>query len=436
VRFLSSLSGKATDPVLSHTQVIPQSLASRPYNAPGNYEAAVRRGFDASVWVSRAIRVRAENHAKVPIVVRDLDRDKGPVKDGHPLALLLNRHPNPNDSAIEWRQTLVTQLLLAPRGVFVEVVRDRVGGVLALYLLPPQSTAPIPDVRTGVSGFVVEVSGAQKVTLPPENVVWIKIPHPSDPYRSYTPLEAAGVSVEIDLYARLSSRSAMLNDQRGAGLLILDAEMDADDLEEWKLRSLPKPGPQGAGQLGILGGTKAEYVDLTASAADAQYVESRGLAKDEILEAFGTPESVLGKAADRTYENAGVELEGYWSETMAPMNALIGAAFDRLLDPADEDYVGFDYSGISALQRVENERRAQALDEVKAYVRPANEYRKLIGEDPLPGLDTIYLPVTMVPLDDAGDAPVPVKERDLGDLKDLDIEPTVSTNGKHAEVSA
>ena len=92
---------------------------------------------------------------------------------------------------------------MSTRGVFIEIVRGRGGTPVALHLLPPQSTAPVPDQKKFVSSFEVELPGGKKQRINPKNVIWIRRPHPLDPYLSMTPMESAGVAIETEQLAKL-----------------------------------------------------------------------------------------------------------------------------------------------------------------------------------------------------------------------------------------
>ena len=92
-----------------------------------------------------------------------------------------------------------------------------------MHLLPPQDTSPIPHPTKFVSGFEVELGDGNKRKIDPDKVIWIRKPHPLDPYRSITPMEAAGIAIEIEQLAKVYNRNFLLNDGRpgGHGTLLL-----------------------------------------------------------------------------------------------------------------------------------------------------------------------------------------------------------------------
>jgi hypothetical protein len=141
---------------------------------------------------------------------------------------------------------------------------------------------------------------------------------------------------------------------------------------------------------------QAKYIDTSMAQRDAQYTESKTLAKEEILMAFGVPESVIGNAADRTFSNADTELEVFWRETMLPHLMLIERALDRL-DGSEELTVKFDVSDVAILSRDERERALFHLDEYKFGVISADEYRVLTGRDPV-GSDLMFIQQNLMPV--------------------------------------
>jgi len=132
---------------------------------------------------------------------------------------------------------------------------------------------------------------------------------------------------------------------------------------------------------------------------DAQYTETKQLAKEEILMAFGVPESVIGNAADRTFSNADTELEVFWRETMLPHLMLIERAFDRL-DGSDELTVKFNLEDVAILSRDERERASYHLEELKFGAISIDEYREKTGREPV-GADLMWIQANLMPIGQA-----------------------------------
>lgn len=353
------------------------SLAGKPYKDSWDIERAYREGFQKVTWVNRCIDAIAGNQARLPMIIRkDNSPDGEIVRKKNPLLDILNSNANDGENSFIFRYRLSSQLLMSSRGAFIEKVRGRNGEIVALHLLPPQHTAPIPDPRKFVSGFEVDMRNGTKITLKPEDVIWIRRPHPLDPYLSLTPMESAGIAIEIENLAKIYNRNFLLNDGRPGGLIVVRGEIDDDDKDE--LRSRFRGNLARSGAVTVVSSDEGvDYVDTGASPRDAAYIQMRQITKEEILSAFGVPESVIGNAAGRTFSNAGEEIRVFWVETMMPHLMQMARALDNL-DP--EYYVDFDTSQVPVLVLYKQERERYLMDELQAGLISPNEYRAGTGK--------------------------------------------------------
>lgn len=349
----------------------------RPYRDSWDIERAYKEGFQKVTWVSRCIDAIAGNQSRLPAILRADNSPQGRIlrdKDESILSLL-NTKTNVGENSFVFRYRLSSQLLMSSRGAFIEKVRGRNGELIALQLLPPQHTAPIPDPRTFVSGFEVDMRNGTKIILNPDDVVWIRKPHPLDPYLSLTPMEAAGIAIEIENLAKIYNRNFLLNDGRPGGLLVVRGEIDDDDKDE--LRNRFRGNINRAGAVTVVSSDEGvDFVDTGQSPRDANYVQMRQLQKEEILAAFGVPESVIGNAAGRTFSNAAEEHKVFWNETMLPHLELLARGLDEL---HPKYYVDFDVTDVPVLVLYKQERDRYLLNEFQQGLISGNEYREGAG---------------------------------------------------------
>lgn len=392
--FLPSLNKKAADPLPGqmpsrYAYPIPTtSSRDTAYKDDWNIRRAIDEGMNRSTWVFRAIDIIASNAARLRIVVRRDDPHSGPIIEDHPIAKTLNVQPNPYESPFAWKWRLVATYLVSRKGAFVETIFANDNTPSTFYLLPPQVTNPIPDPRRFVAGYELERADGTKETIAADTVVWVRHPHPTDPYRGMTPLEAAGLAIDTDFFARLYNREFLANDGRPGGFLLLNSDLDPADEEEIlaRMQSPRGRGPMGAGRLTVLAGEgDMKYVDVSVTPRDAQYQEGMANTKAEVLQAFGVPESLLGNASGRTYDNASVELEAFWRETMQKHLTIVANAFNPL-DGDPNTFISFDLSNVAVLQRDENNRRAYLLQEFLGNAITRNEYREATGRPPIEDL--------------------------------------------------
>ncbi len=389
-------------------------LGGQPYQQSWNVERAVTDGYERVIWVVRAMDAIASAASRLPILFRDNDPVDGKLVDpsDEPLWRLLNRKPNPYQTAKAFRYKLSTQLLLSKQGVFIEVWRARDGTPKALYLLPPHQTAPIPDPRNFVSGYRILGNNGQEVnTLPPERVLWIRREHPIDPYLSMTPMESAGISIDLDYYIRLYNRNFMANDGRPGGVLSVEGGLSPEDAQELKARF--SGGPVAAGRTTVLEGGKISYADTATSPRDAQWVAAADRSRKDILMAFGVPETLAGDASATTFDNADAEEELFWRHTMAFHLGLLDDSYSDLtatanqdFDPENDRFAVHDTSSITVLERDDRAHEARLLDLFKSGLITGEEFRAETGRDPdeAAGLRVFWIPGGALPFSTDEDA--------------------------------
>lgn len=374
------------------------SRPGEPYKDGWDVERGINQALDRVVWVYKAVYAIASNAASLPIGMRTGDWRIGEMTWDAPTLELLNRRPNKNTDAFTFRFMLSSQVLLSKKGAYVEVTRNRLGDVTSLFLHQPQYVFPIPDAENFVSGYSVEYPNTPRKLVLPENMIWIRVPHPIDPYKGQTPLESAGLAIEFDYYSRVYNRNFVINDGRPGGMLVIKGDMEEEQSEEIARRFRGTTGSNigGAGRITVLSAEDASFIDTAVNQRDAQYTEARTQNKEEILLAFGVPESVIGNASGRTFANADVELEVFWRETMLPHLTLLERAFD-VLDDNPDTYYAYDLSSVAILSRDDRERAKFHLEELKQGAISIDEYRELTGREGV-GMDDLLVPTNLSPV--------------------------------------
>jgi HK97 family phage portal protein len=371
-------------------------------------ERAVAEGYERVIWVFKAVNTIGADHARLPFKLRQ----GGEIIEDHPLCRVLNKKANELETGQIFRKRLSAQVSLSKPGAFVEKTYSNGGTIKEVHLLPPSRVEIMPgEPGTGVliDHFRLTLRTGGYREIDPKNVLWFRDPHPIDPYSGVTPLEAAGLSVELDYFARLYNVSFMRNDGRPGGVLaVRNPNGTANDISEASMDRIEARfgrGPVEAGKLSVIAG-ELDYVDLATRPRDMQYTQTSRNSKIELLSAYGVPESVLGYSADRTFDNADNELYVYWTRTMGAHNEIIVSGFD---EDSDDDLEGFlDTSGIEVLERHERTRREEARAEVSAGLRSIKSYADLAGYgteiDDTPHTRALYIPT--------GKTPLPSREKD------------------------
>lgn len=409
-RFLPALRGRSEPPQMQHKIVLSdyynalaQAGVYTGYQAkPWPVERAVAEAYERVVYVYKAVEAISGHAAGLPFKLRKGEKE---IKD-HPLLRVMNKRANPLESARQFRKRLSAQVLLSKKGAFVEVTRARNGDIVRLDLLPPGRTRPVPgNGKDLVSHFELMAIDGTKRDIPPDRIRWFRDPHPLDAYSGVTPLEAAGMSIELDFLTRLFNISFLKNDARPGGVLAINGELDDADMD--RIEQKLARGPIEAGKPTVIAG-EVTWVDTASAPREMQYEATAANVRKEILTAFGVPESVIGDASGRTFDNAEQEEFNFWSLTMPPHLALIASALDDDIDDDLEFF--FDTEGIEVLQRPKIARRAEAREEFAAGLITIDEYRERAGYDPI---DNEY---TRSLWGNSGKQPIPTSEKDAEKL--------------------
>lgn len=367
------------------------------FSGTWDVDRAVKEALDRVTWVFRCVDAIASNQAKLPMYLREGNRYKGKFIDDHPLYKLFNVKSNLGENSVVFRYRLSGQLLLSRKGVFINVVRTNGGDVLDLILLPPDQIEIVPDRKKFIKEFkhTFNADGrAVTKSYKPEDILWIRRPHPFNQYLGMTPLDSAGLAIETEWLAKLYNRNFLVNDGRPGGIVVVKGDLEESDAEE--LRARFNGGIGKAGRITVIASEQgADFVDTAVTPRDAQYQETRASSKEEILMAFGVPESVLSNAAGKSFDNAEQERLIFWHETMKSHLSFIASGFDDL-DSNENLFTDFDTSIVDVLQRAEMKRREYTMREFDGGLISANEYREDTGKDLMPGIegDVMFVPKT------------------------------------------
>lgn len=413
-RFLPALRGR---PPTVETKALSdrvRSTASRytvsgqPYEQKWNVDRAVREGFQSNPWVFRAIEVIAYTIIDRKIVLRRGDPDTGDeltvANDPSRLLFCLNRRANPWETAKLWRYRLIAQFLLSSKGVYIEVSRSQAGRIAMLTLLDPDLVDIIPSPVNPISAFRVRVTadtGAQWNDLPPfdpesseqtNSVLWVRSPHPTVLYTGMSPMEAAGLSVDLDRYARLYNRNYLQADGRPGGILSIKGVLDPETAQvlEARFNSATNPGRTTA-----ISADAMSYQDLSSTPRDMQWSDVMDRMKNEAAMVFGVPESLMGDASGRTFDNADAEYATFWEGRIGPLIGMLDDQLDVLTGGyADDLWLRHDVSDVWVLSRHEREEEDRITADYNAGLVTVDDVRVAKGLDPLdiPASRVLWLP--------------------------------------------
>lgn len=395
-------------------------VPGQPYTTNWNTDRAVREGFEVNPWIYRAVHVTATKLLSWKIVLRQGDPEKGEPLDtsADPTRLLhlFNVQTNPWERAKVFRYRLIAQWLLSSKGVFIEVRRSRAGRIAMLTLLDPDMVEIQPTV-IGVNPDgtkQVDPIGAFRVTvndgsgpyneLPrfnpkgsfddqPGSVLWVRSPHPTLMFQGMAPIQAAALSADMDKAARLYNKRFMDQDGRPGGLVLVKGSVNQDTLEIIEARV--NGGPGSLGRMTAIEGDSLEFVDTSGNPRDTQWADTMDRTRKEVSIAFGVPESVLGDASGRTFDNADAEKANWLEDTVVPLAELLDDQLDVLTGSWDDAlFLRHDHSGEWVLGRHQRDEVDKASEHFAGGRITLNQWLAKAG---LPEIDAPYARVHYLP---------------------------------------
>ena len=382
--------GAAAEAKASRTgPVIALHHSGRPVWTPRDYAALARAGFMRNPVVYRAVRLIAENAARLTWLAYDGEREL----DRHPALDLLAR-PNPRQAGAELMEAVYGHLLTAGNAYLEAAV---VGEELReLYALRPDRMKVVPDAGGWPASYEYTACGRTVRFRQDEGAVapilHLALFHPLDDQYGFAPLEAAQVSLDVHNAASAWNKALLDNAARPSGALVYEGR-DGANLSEDQFKRLRQEletnfaGHANAGRPLLLeGGLSWQAMSLTPK--DMDFLEAKNAAAREIALAFGVPPMLLGIPGDNTYSNYQEANRALWRQTVLPLAARTGEAIGRWLAPAWGGGVrlAFDADRIEALAA---DREALWRRVAEADFLTVNEKRAAVGYSPVEGGDRL-----------------------------------------------
>jgi len=282
----------------------------------------------------------------------------------------------------------VVSSLLVFGNSYTRVFRDNKGDVVNLVVLDPTKM----EVRRSAIGKKIFVYADEPKPLNSDEIIHIiDLATPG----SLTGLsrvdklkDALGVATALQSYAaRFFDQGSTTN-----GIIEYPGELtpeEAKDLREGF--DSRHRGYKKAHKTGVLSGG-AKYIQTTVPNDQAQFLDSRRFAVEEIARAFNIPLHMLGIPGTASYASVEQNNLQFISHTLRPILEKLEWAYSRVLPTTA--FIKFNFS---ALLRGDLQSRYQAYSiATQAGFKSINEIKKLEDEPAVAGGDTFRVPLANV----------------------------------------
>jgi HK97 family phage portal protein len=301
----------------------------------------------------------------------------------------------PGSSRIEYYKQIVVSMLLS-HGAVVQILRNGNGEIVALQPLDPTRVDIRRNPATRLREFVID--GGQAV-LPGEDVLYIPEMRRPGSLKGVSRVDelkqTLGLAKALDEFAsRYFSNGANTSGMiEFPGNLTQEQAKDLVDAFEAGHKGLKK-----AHRPGVLSGG-AKFVKTGSDGEQAQMLQSRMFAVEEVARVFRVPPHMIGLTAPGTQSYASVEANAiqFTRYSLTPLIAAIEEAHNRLL-PGDV----FLRVNMDGLLRGDSATQAQVFSTaLQAGYMSVNEARGLMDLRPVDGGDAPRVPLANIAVNSA-----------------------------------
>lgn len=366
-------------------------------------------GTQVSEWnaiqfpaVYGAVTLISDSMAQLPLHVYRKDGRTRHLADDHPADYLLSCEPNERMNSFVWRETTQSHSLLWGNGYAYMEFNNR-GRLTEIIPLLPDRTRPELDGRGDV--WYRTSIDSQPYTFPADRVLHI----PAlgfDGLMGYSPVSVMRENLGYGFALQEFGSRFFSNDAKSGGFI----------KHPTKLSEPAKKNLQDSfGQQGGLGNSHKlkileegmEFQNMTIPPEDAQFLESRRFAIEDVARMYRVPLHELQSNEKSTSWGSGIEQMtlGMISRTLMPWIVRWEMEFKRKLFTRRELEQGYYVKfNVDALLRGDMKTRGDYHNlGINGGWKSRNEARENEDMDPRPGLDRMLVPENMRELDESGE---------------------------------
>jgi len=136
------------------------------------------------------------------------------------------------------------------------------------------------------------------ILFPPENVIWLRYPHPDDLWDGFSPIQAQAYITDIDYYLEVYERGFFKNSARIDFILEHEGNIDEETAQRVKDQWTKAFGGASRSYSPVVTGGGLRVVPITFSNKDFQFLEMSKWTRDRVLGCYRVPAGKLGLFED------------------------------------------------------------------------------------------------------------------------------------------
>lgn len=382
-------------------------------NDPWAHFAALRTGGSVTPESAQsvaacyaAVAVISEAIGSLPLRLYKRGDDSRSPADDHPLNRTLHREPNGQQSPQEFFEWMTAAMLLHGNA-YARVIRGWDGQVRELIPLAPERVSLL---RKGdaIGGFEYSNRDGERERLLPDEVFHLRHRAGADPLVGQSPIQAARAVIELAMAESQHGVSNFTNGTKLSGIIKMPGKLKADQRESLKQSWQSQyAGAANSGRTPVLE-EGADFVPLSMSLEDAEYIAARQFSVQEVARIFKVPPPLLADLGQTSYSNAVQVNRWFVSHCLGRhMSAWEGAISRQLLTDAGRRLYYPEFSAEALLRGDSQVRAAFYGAGIKDGWLLPSEARALENMPAVEGIDNKPAPAAPAP---AAPQPYPSKQ--------------------------
>ena len=340
-------------------------------------------------WVGAAVSAIADEVAVINIKLYETKNgDVEEVKDHPALKTLYKVNPFTTKFDHFW----LTQTYLELTGESPWFLEKDANGVVGIYFLQPDKFRPIAGPNQLVDHYEYEVGVGNIISIPRDDVIFLKYPNPARPFRGKGTLEMAARTVDIDNFSEEWNKQFYQNAARPDSVLTVNSEQLDDEQKDALKKSLREQytGTKNAHKVMVLFGDM-KFDKSGFSMKDMDFLEQQRFSRDKILGIFRVPKAIVA-------QTEGVNLASAQTAQYVFSRHTIKPKMERLIQQLNEFYLplfpGTENMFLDYVNPVQDDVAAKTVEYTAGLASgwfTINEVREDQGLPAVEGGDVIYL---------------------------------------------
>ncbi|MFJ4837168.1 phage portal protein [Streptomyces sp. NPDC088746] len=305
-------------------------------------------------------------------------------------ALDLWSKPNPFMPRQEFVETFQQHVDLVGEGWWV--IARHPGSTIPLELWPvrPDRMTPVPSQTSFLAGYIYTSPDGEQVPLGLDEVIFLRMPNPLDPYRGMGPVQSVLADLDATRYSAEWNRNFFLNSAEPGGIIEVPTPLSDPDFDQLRDRwNEQHRGVANAHRVAIL--EHGKWIDRKLSQRDMQFVELRSVSRAVLREAYGISAFALGEVTDINRATAEASKAWFADQLTVPRLERIKAALNYDLLPlfgATATGLEFDYeSPVPADPETEAAQLTAKVNAAKALIDAGLSSDSVLAAMGLPAIE-------------------------------------------------